>query len=235
MGVENKHFQTSVTAGDDMNGAGYLYHAIAVNDGKVANTPEEATGILVSKPKTGEQGTVLYAGELKFAAGAAISKGDKLTVASSGWFTSAGSLEAVVGEARYDVTSGSHGTGFFSFPQVRDMGIGFTFGVTAADAIVAGCAYALSDNKLANNGLEAAGVAESTIASGSAGSITVQGIVQGIVDDAVAADADLMVVTSGFFSAVTSGYVPNGRALSAITSGSTGSINFWGGGGMLLA
>jgi hypothetical protein len=235
MAVENRHFQTTILAGDDMNGTGYQYHAIAANDGQVAANAEEASGIIINKPKDGEAATVLYMGELKFAAGGALSAGDKITVATSGWFTTAGSGDAVVGECKYAVTSGSNGTGFFVFPNVANMPSGFEYDVTAADAISAGKPYALNDNSLANTGLEASGVAPTAITSGSAGKIVTLGIVTATYANSYGPDQDVMVTTSGYFTAVTSGYVPNGRTLTGATSGSDGTINFWGGGGMLLA
>ena len=63
----NKQNNFTFVAGDDMNGAGYQYHAVALDDGKVSANPTESIGILISKPKSGEHGSMVISGISKFA------------------------------------------------------------------------------------------------------------------------------------------------------------------------
>ena len=116
MGTSNQVIGTTITALEDMSTDGHQYHAIALDDGKLANTGEEAFGILINKPKTNEFATVTYIGEEKFAAGGSITKGGKITVGTSGWFTAGDSGDYIVGECKETITSGSIGVGMFNFP-----------------------------------------------------------------------------------------------------------------------
>lgn len=232
MAVSGEYKGTTIQITEDLSASTAIYHAIAFNDAKLATTAEEASGILMNKPENLDFANVGYSGEMKFAAGGAISQGDKLTVANSGWFTTAGSDDGIVGEAKYAVTSGSLGTGIFEFSgNTAGQQNGFLFDVTAADAIGAGFAYALNDNKLANNGDEHAGCAISAITSGSAGQIMVCGIATVQVDpsDNVTIGEKLTVTTSGYYTAGDSGYWIAGMALAAIGSGSTGQAFIYGG------
>jgi hypothetical protein len=92
-----------------------IFHAIALNDAKLANNAHEALGIIENKPNNRNMVSVRYAGESRYYAGDAISKGDKLTVTTSGWFTSAGSFDPVIGVSKFDATSGSISQGIFQF------------------------------------------------------------------------------------------------------------------------
>lgn len=115
MATENRRSLTTITAGEDLNSVGHYHHAVALDDGKLAANGREAAGILVNKPKSGEALTLAYEGELKYAAGAGISKAAKLTVTTSGWFITAASGSWIVGKAKDAATSGSIGTGIFNF------------------------------------------------------------------------------------------------------------------------
>jgi len=121
MAYSGRQIETSIQAGEDLNTSGHQFHAIALDDAKLANNGLEASGILLGKPKNKEGLTLGYIGELKFAAGAGISAGVRLTVATSGWFTSAVSGDYAVGRCKSSVTSGSIGTGIFNFatPQLK--------------------------------------------------------------------------------------------------------------------
>jgi len=115
MATEGRRLETTFEAGEDLN-SGCIYHAIALDDGKLANSGEEASGILLSKPKSGDGGTLGYQGELKYAAGGAVAASKPLTVTTSGWLTEAGSGDYIVGRNKAAaVTSGSIGTGLFNF------------------------------------------------------------------------------------------------------------------------
>jgi len=115
MATENLRSLTTISAGEDLNTSAFQYHAIALDDGKLAANGRESGGILINKPKSGEGLTLGYQGELKYAAGGAIAKAAKLTVTTSGWFVTAGSGSWICGRAKYAATSGSIGTGIFNF------------------------------------------------------------------------------------------------------------------------
>jgi hypothetical protein len=91
------------------------YHAIALSDNKLANNGGEAFGILLTKPKSGENGTIAYMGEIPYRAGGAITIGKLITVTTSGWFVTAGSGFYSIGRATATVTSGDIGIGLFNF------------------------------------------------------------------------------------------------------------------------
>ena len=222
MAVDNVKFSTTLVAGEDLSAS--QYHAVALNDGKVANNGEEASGILYNKPEDGEHLTLGTIGEMKYAAGAAIAKGAKITVTTSGWFTTAGSLDAVNGEAKLAVTSGSYGTGLFSFPNAQAPATGIPHEVTALCTLLAGVGYDVADNLVADSGAECTGVAASAVASGATGNIVVAGKVNVLIGPAVVASAGdhLTVTTSGYFTPVASGYYANAIALANIGSNSLG-------------
>ena len=98
---------------EDLDTQGYT--AVTLDDGKVANNGAEASGILLNKPKTGEAVNCGAVGDLPYVAGGAVTKGNKLTVATSGFITVAGSGDHVIGRAILTTTSGSIGRGFFNF------------------------------------------------------------------------------------------------------------------------
>lgn len=229
MATENKFSVTTIKAGADYRAVG-LYHAFAVVDGQLAANAEEASGILLSKPNTNEFATVGYHGELKFAAGAAIAKGGKITVTTSGYFIAADSHDTVIGEAKLAVTSGSIGTGFFQFASVVDRTMFFTDVVTPAYAFVAGAAYCRDDNLQADNGREAYGVAPAILTSGTANDIIIFGKVNVLIDPAKVCSAGdmLTVTTSGYFTPTDSGYYGCARALANIGSASLGAALFYG-------
>jgi hypothetical protein len=127
MAVEGRYFTWTVAAGENLDdltpGAGSLFKAIAIDDGKYAANGREAGGVLVFGGRTGEHLTLGYAGILKFVAGAAVGKGKRLTVTGSGYFVEAGSGSYIVGRCLDTaVASGSVGTGAFNFATVAYMG-----------------------------------------------------------------------------------------------------------------
>lgn len=226
MATSNERLVSPIPVLEDLDT--HLYVAFAVVDGKVANSAHEATGILLSKPQDGEAGQIGYVGEMKFKAGGALTKGDKITVATSGYFTSGGSADVNVGECLRTVTSGSVGTGLFAFQANPNLPAGFTASVTAADAITAGKPYALSDNSLAQSPGEADAIAPTTIASGSTGIVYLSGTSPATLADSYGIGQRVMVAASGYFTAVTSGYVSNGLVTTAATSGEQGAVFFCG-------
>ena len=113
MATNNWFRSTTIEAGEDLTGR--QYHAIALDDGEIADNSHEAGGILINKPKSGEFLTLGYLGEMKFRAGVGLSGGNRLRVTTSGYFVAADSGYYTVGRAKVAVTSGSIGTGFFNF------------------------------------------------------------------------------------------------------------------------
>lgn len=113
MATENRFFAATIQALEDLSGS--QYHAIAFDDGLVANLGHEAGGIILGKPVANDHAEIGYLGEIKFAAGAAVSAGARVTVTTSGWFITAASGDWNVGRCKETVTSGSIGTGLFDF------------------------------------------------------------------------------------------------------------------------
>ena len=127
MSVEGRNFTWTVVAGEDLDdltpGAGDLFKAVALDDGKPAANGREAGGILLYGGKADEHVTLAYLGVTKFTAGAAVSKGRRLTVTTSGFFIEANSGSYVVGRCLdADVSSGAIGTGAFNFSTIAYMG-----------------------------------------------------------------------------------------------------------------
>lgn len=228
MAGQRTTLNTTIQAKEDLSGV--QFHAVAVNDGKLANNGGEALGILQEKPGNNEHATVAYIGEMRYRAAAAITAGQELTVTTSGWITAADSNDVVVGMNGEDsVTSGSIGRGYFVFPAGAERQTAITYGVTAADAILAGKAYTTADNKLANNGNEFVGIAPAAITSGSTGQIVVNGIVSATYANSYGGGQHLMATTSGYMTAVLSGYAANAISITAANSGSDGVVIVGGG------
>jgi hypothetical protein len=228
---------TVPNAGEDLDGVNQQYVAIALDDAKVANNAQEAIGVLQNKPKTGEDIQVTFIGETFFRAGAAIAKGAAVTVTTSGYHITATSGDSVAGQTKASVTSGSVGTmvvgGYAAAQNQADY---FTFEVTAADAIPAGRAYAINDNKLANADTECDGIAVTAIASGDTGRIMVGGIVTAAtLANSYGPSHRVMATTSGYLTTVVSGFVPNAVVLTGATSGENATVMFFGGGNAVLS
>lgn len=124
MGVSNIYVPLAFTAGEALNTAGHEGVAIAIADGKVANDGKEATGVLLTKPASGEHATMAVSGIVKVRAGLGISKGDRIGVVTSGYFTAAASGDYCNGQALEAITSGSLGKALVQFP-------GYTYQVSS--------------------------------------------------------------------------------------------------------
>jgi len=127
MSVEGRNFTWTIRAGEDLDnlipGPGHLFKAVALDDGRTAQNGREAGGILLYGGKTNEHITLGYLGILKFTAGGAIGKGQRLTVSTSGYMIQATSGSYVVGRCLdTNVTSGAIGTGAFNFANIAYMG-----------------------------------------------------------------------------------------------------------------
>lgn len=110
------------TAGEDLHLAAQEGIAIALDDGKTANNSMEAAGILMSKPKSGEHGSMIILGVGKGRAGVALTKGLRLRVTTSGYFIAAASGSHHVGRAMEAVTSGSLGPIYFHGASAAESG-----------------------------------------------------------------------------------------------------------------
>jgi hypothetical protein len=113
MGTSNVNWKYSFTAAEDLSTAGHEGVAIALADNKVANSGEEADGILVSKPQSGENGTIVIQGIAKGRAGEALTAGMRLTVDTSGYLDAATSGDYHSAKALATITSGSLGPVYF--------------------------------------------------------------------------------------------------------------------------
>ncbi len=127
MSVDGRYFTWTLAAGEDLDnltpGSGHLFKAVALDDAMIANNGLEAGGILVYGGKSGEHVTLGWSGVMKFTAGAAVAKGKRLTVASSGYCVQASSGAYVVGRCLDSaVSSGAVGTGAFDFSTIAYMG-----------------------------------------------------------------------------------------------------------------
>ena len=127
MPIDGRNFTWTIAAGEDLDdltpGTGDLFKAVALDDGKIAANGREAGGILIYGGRSAEHITLGYMGVLKFSAGAAVTKGRRLTVSTSGYIVEAGSGTYVVGRClETDVASGAIGTGAFNFSNVAYMG-----------------------------------------------------------------------------------------------------------------
>lgn len=92
------------------------YFAVTIADGKVANSGSEASGILITKPTSGENGHVGHTGEMSYQAGAAIAASARITITTSGYCITATSGTHIVGRnGNTAATSGSIQRGFFHF------------------------------------------------------------------------------------------------------------------------
>jgi len=225
----NMNLVTTIQALETLTTHQYL--AVCLDDGKVANNGEEASGILLGKPANGDFATVGYMGEIDFLAGAAISKGDKVTVTTSGYFVTANSGDhTVIGFSKEAVTSGTIGTGIFSFSNSVRQNAPTNLSVTCALAATTKTAYALADNKNADNGEETNGFTIAALSSGDTGEIVVCGICVATSDPALCTSAGdaITVTTSGYIKPGDSGDYIVGRAIENIGSNSTGNIVFSG-------
>jgi hypothetical protein len=113
MAVSNWNIKHVFTATEDLNTPGHEGIAIALVDGKVANDGQEATGILYDKPQNGQNGSMIIMGVGKGRAGGTLTKGGRVTVQESGYFTAAASGDYHCGRAFEAITSGSLGPIFF--------------------------------------------------------------------------------------------------------------------------
>jgi len=109
-----------IVAGEDLSLAATEYHAIGIA-GTIAANAGAAMGVLVNRPKLGEDATVGVSGRFRFRAGAAVSAGGRIRVTTSGWFITATSGTNACGYALSAVSSGAIGEGVFSFAPLTSL------------------------------------------------------------------------------------------------------------------
>jgi len=115
MSGEGKFESIQIVAGADFRTVGI--HKAVVVAGTIAAT-SAAIGLLKSKPGSGENARVGYAGVMKFLAGGAITAGLNLIVTTSGFIVSQGSSNgATVGKCLVTAASGDLGLGLFDFTR----------------------------------------------------------------------------------------------------------------------
>jgi len=237
MSQKNKTIGVSITAAENLNtevaGTGHIYKAIANNDGKIANTGAEATGILCFGGLSGKSVTITTFGFEKFTAGEAITKGDKLTVTTSGYFVVADRGTSEVGQAMYSCASGSVNEGFFNFssPNISDSNLTFATQTDLSAASNLGLAIDTATGNVAATGDLTDGVLQTTVASGQTAEYRVMGTMMVAAGDVVTVNRSLKVTTGGYFINADSGDLIVGRALQASAAGNSGStfnaaINF---------
>lgn len=127
MSVEGRTFTWTLAAGENLEdltpGTGPMFKAIALDDGKIAQSGREAGGLLLYSGRQNEHITLGYAGVMKFAAGNPVLAGRRLTVNGSGYLVEATSGSYVVGRnLDTTVASGAIGTGAFNFATIAYMG-----------------------------------------------------------------------------------------------------------------
>jgi len=113
MAVHGKMETLQLRAGADLSAL--QYKAIKI-DGTIAVAGSDAIGILQNKPgAAGEDATVCYFGHAKASAGAAITKGNRVTLTASGTFLPVTSGDGMAGRALESVSSGGVFEGIFNF------------------------------------------------------------------------------------------------------------------------
>jgi hypothetical protein len=231
MATENERMVSTILAGEDLSSL--RYHAVDLSSGKLANNAGAASGILLGKPKLGEFATIGYLGEMKYVAGAAVTIGSKLTVTTSGWLISAGSDSTIVGVSKTTVTSGSLGTGFFSFPSAGGTAPDAIYMAKVAGAAIlgAGIGINLVTGNVAANALTTHGLSTEVATQGSSTPLLLWGRGLGRMAPSQASSLGNLLTTtaSGYLTLATTGDYVNATALANIGSGASGSVMFWGG------
>lgn len=113
MAVSNIYLPLTFKAAEALNTEGHEGIVITIADNKVANNGQEATGVLVSKPASGEHGTIAIHGIVKARAGGAVAANNTITTATSGYITVTASGDYINGRALEAITSGSLGKVFW--------------------------------------------------------------------------------------------------------------------------
>lgn len=108
MSYEAEQFRLTVIAGADLSGNQFQVVNVAgtLASGAGGSGGHTAIGVLLNKPRSGEQGTVGYFGRMKGIAGAAVNAGVSVMVASGGFLITATSGYPGVGKSLLAAASG---------------------------------------------------------------------------------------------------------------------------------
>jgi len=245
MAVSNKHFSWNLKATEDLNdltaGTGEIYKAVD-NTGKVTATATSAVGIVFQGANNGGHVSLLTQGIGKYTAGGGtIAAKALLTVNTSGYLTTAGSGDNVIGtNLETSVASGAVGVGIFDFsvPVALDTSSAFNatyhfFESTTTTDLSSGQVGKCIDSDAGDIALTA-NAADGVIVTGAASGTAALVVGVGLATVAAGADAvvtkqrSITIDTSGYLVDANSGDMILGRAITAIDSLSTavGQINF---------
>lgn len=107
MSYEAEQLRLNVTAAADLSGSQWKVVDIAGTiSASIASGSKTAAGILLNKPRSGEQAEVAYLGRMKGYAGLSLTAGALLQVTSGGFLTRVQSGNVVVGKALAAANSG---------------------------------------------------------------------------------------------------------------------------------
>lgn len=112
MASSGEHWSIALKAGADLSA---LQYRVVEVDGTMAVSNETAFGVLQNHPQSGEHATIAFEGHLKAYAGAAVTAGAMVMVASGGWLIAATSGMGRVGKAVAAASSGGLVEGIFNF------------------------------------------------------------------------------------------------------------------------
>lgn len=235
MAIGNNRLTWHIAAGEDIEdatrGSGDIFKAISNDDGLIANNGREAIGLITQLAKSGQGISFDIQGVSKYTAGGAVAVDALLTVAISGYLTTAGSGDYVVGR-NWDTaaSSGAVSTGIFDFsnPTQFETSSAYqstfdTFGVAATEDLSAGANFAISlAGDFAPDADTAHGVLQANTNSGDTGQIRSIGFVSMTAGDVLTAGQSI-TVTSGWATPANSGDLLVGIAPQASAAGNSGS------------
>ena len=246
MAVENNALTWQTAAGealtDGTKGTGEIYKAIALNDGQIAANGREAGGIITQLANTNQGAGIVIQGVSKYTAGGGtISANAELTVSASGYCTTAGSGDYIIGRnAQAAVTSGAVGTGLFNFntPSYFEANSAFNAlynfveftTTTDLSSAQAGKAVDTDAGGIALTANNADGILVTDTASGLSALARVMGLatIASGADALVTKQQSITLDTSGYLVDADSGDMLLGRAITAINCLSTAvaGVNF---------
>lgn len=232
--LETISFAAEQDLSDTTAGTGHLFKAVTVA-GKIAANGQAAVGLLQFCANSGGGVSVAIGGVCKYVAGATVNSGDALTVTTSGYLQAATSGSYIVGRnLAAQVTSGSVGTGMFSFckPTAFDSSSGhmstyqfiaFSAKANLSAAGAVGKAVSFNAGDFAATSNVANGVLISgTTSGGTCYAISVASKVPVCAGNVVTVGRSIKV-SSGWFLDADSGDLPVGRAIVASAAGNSGS------------
>lgn len=104
MSVSGESLKIAITAGADLSAHQFKIIDVA---GTISAANGAALGVLINKPKSGEDATIAYSGHMKAYAGGSITRGARLKVTTSGFLIVVASGDGSCGKAMLAANSGS--------------------------------------------------------------------------------------------------------------------------------